>query len=119
VKKKTFIILVVLLVVLVIAWTIFKKKTAILADPTPLTPGTFNPTGGSTAPVTKKPDYPFYPGEDLPMIGQLQQALNLKHNAGLSVDSIWGTKTKAALKAATGRDNANTYWDAIQILNSI
>lgn len=116
--KQFLFIALALLVLAVVVYFYFKGRRVKSADisgsftttPTPETPTPTKP---------QRPDYPFYNGLKLPIIKDIQHALNLKFKSGLAEDSTWGPKTATAVTKNTGRINAYSYADAVKIYKSI
>lgn len=86
-------------------WQIFKRKKAgaILAGESAsavTSAETGNPMNPDTKPITKDSDgFPITYGDKGNLVAAIQEGLNLKFGSALSVDGIFGPKTRKALGA--------------------
>lgn len=98
-KKKIIIVTIVIIVLGIALWLIFKK-------PTEKTPETKVTSDGDS--VIIDTTFPLKNGSKGSAVSSLQKYLNTKYNAGLKVDGVWGILTNNAVTTYLKRDNISS-----------
>jgi hypothetical protein len=105
-KKSIVIILMVLTVAVAVYWFIWRKKSPQAdvpgnnPDPINAKPGAASPNQGTNPPTAANSDFPLTTGSRGKYVTAIQQLLKDKYKISLTVDGIFGPKTKAALTRA-------------------